>query len=139
MKEIYSKIEKNKLLHMIYYRSDIMGRQNIIPDNNFLQLASLKLEKGKSFTPHRHKWNKIEYDFAIAQESWVVVSGSVKVDYYDIDNSHIDSYVIKSGDCTITLEGGHNYTILDQDTLIYEFKTGPYKGIEFDKESLFEN
>tara|TARA_E500000178_G_C16994219_1_gene742349 strand:+ start:1481 stop:1900 length:420 start_codon:yes stop_codon:yes gene_type:complete len=139
MKEIYSKVEKNKLLHIIYLRSDINGRQNIIPDNNFLQLASLKLEKGKSFTPHKHKWNNIDYTSAIAQESWVVISGAVKVDYYDLDNTLIENHIIKAGDCTITLEGGHNYTIIENGTLIYEYKTGPYKGINLDKEPLFEN
>ena len=139
MKEIYSKVEKNKLLHIIYFRSDIKGRQNIIPDKNFLQLASLKLDKGKSFIPHKHKWNSIDYTSAIAQESWVVISGSVKVDYYDLDNTLIENHIIKAGDCTITLEGGHNYTIIENGTLIYEYKTGPYKGIHFDKEPLFEN
>ncbi len=139
MKEIYSNINKNKLLHIIYYKDEMFERTNIIPENNFLQLASIKLNKGKTFIPHKHKWNKVEHLKSIAQESWVVISGSVKVDYYDLNNEIIVSHIIKSGDCTVTLEGGHNYTIMEDHTLIYEFKTGPYKGVELDKESLFED
>jgi len=37
------------------------------------------------------------------------------------------------GDCSITFCGGHNYMCLEDDTLIYEAKTGPYLGVEKDK------
>ena len=47
--------------------------------------------------------------------------------------------ILNVGDCSITLEGGHTYTILENDTLIYEYKTGPYKGQENDKVMLDEN
>ena len=33
----------------------------------------------------------------------------------------------------MTFEGGHNYEILEENTLVYEFKTGPYEGIDKDK------
>jgi len=42
------------------------------------------------------------------------------------------------GDCSVTLGGGHTYLILEDDTLVYEYKTGPYKGIENDKIFLDE-
>ena len=28
---------------------------------------------------------------------------------------------------------GHTYTILEDDTVVYEYKTGPYTGVENDK------
>ena len=37
----------------------------------------------------------------------------------------------RRGDCTIL--GGHNYTSLTENTLVYEFKTGPYDGQSKDK------
>ena len=37
---------------------------------------------------------------------------------------------------SFTLQGGHNYLILEDDTLVYEFKTGPYEGQEFDKKFI---
>ena len=68
----------------------------------------------------------------IAQESWVVISGKVKVTYYDLDLSIVDEDILSPGDVSITLEGGHNYLFLE-DSVVYEYKTGPYTGIENDK------
>ena len=41
--------------------------------------------------------------------------------------------VLEVGDASFTLEGGHTYTILEDDTLVYEYKTGPYEGQKNDK------
>ena len=45
--EIYSKIEPYKLLHVINRLSEIKGRTEIIPKDNFIQCATLKMEKNK--------------------------------------------------------------------------------------------
>ena len=105
----------------------------MIPENNFLQLASISLDKDQTFRPHQHIWRDVDYKKTIAQESWVVVEGSVRVDYYDIDGSFISSHILTKGDCTVTLQGGHNYTCLEKDTVVYEYKSGPYEGIKKDK------
>jgi len=130
--KIFSK-STNELLH-IYIKNDFKkGRVEIVPENNFLQLATITLNQDQTFKPHQHIWRDIEYKKIIAQESWVVVKGSVRVDYYDIDGSFISSHILKEGDCTITLKGGHNYTCLENDTTVYEFKSGPYEGVLKDK------
>ena len=41
--------------------------------------------------------------------------------------------MIKQGDCSMTFEGGHTYTILEDDTVVYEYKTGPYHAQKMDK------
>jgi cupin fold WbuC family metalloprotein len=133
MKHIYSKKEPGKLLHIINRLNDIGGRKNVIPDNQFLQLATLKLEKDKTFNPHQHIWKDCPTEKIIAQESWVIIKGSVRVYLYDIDGKLLTEEVINPGDCSITLEGGHTYKILEDDTIVYEYKTGPYMGIENDK------
>jgi cupin fold WbuC family metalloprotein len=130
--KIFSK-STNELLH-IYIKNDFKkGRVEIVPENNFLQLATITLNQDQTFKPHKHIWKDIKYKKIIAQESWVVVTGSVKVDYYDIDGSFISSQILKKGDCTITLQGGHNYTCLEKNTTVYEFKSGPYEGVLKDK------
>lgn len=121
---------------MAYSKNDFSNRQDLLDPNEFIQLASLELDQNQTFKPHKHKWKKTFFSKFIAQESWVVISGSVKVDYYDLDDSFITSLILNEGDCTITLDGGHNYTSLKQNTLVYEFKTGPYLGLESDKEFL---
>jgi cupin fold WbuC family metalloprotein len=134
MKHIYSKKEPYKLLHVINRLDDIVEqRTNVAPDHQFLQLATIKMEKGKTFRPHQHIWKESPTEKIISQESWVVFKGSVKVYFYDIDGELLTEEVISSGDCSMTFEGGHTYEILEDDTIVYEYKTGPYMGIENDK------
>jgi cupin fold WbuC family metalloprotein len=90
------------------------------------------LNQGTTFKPHKHIWkgrNRNE----IAQESWIVIQGSVECIFYDVDDKILTTEVLYVGDASFTLEGGHNYVILEDNTLVYEYKTGPYEGQEFDK------
>tara|TARA_R110002051_G_scaffold49557_1_gene96683 strand:+ start:819 stop:1229 length:411 start_codon:yes stop_codon:yes gene_type:complete len=134
--KIYSKVEQDKLLHVINRLSDITGRNNIIPEDNFIQCSTLKMEKGKTFPPHKHITKDRHYPKQIAQESWIVIKGSVKCKFYDIDNKIIAKPILKAGDASFTLYGGHTYEILEDDTIVYEYKTGPYEGQKLDKEFI---
>ena len=132
MKKIYSKIEKDKLLHIILRKEDVSSeRINVVEDEEYLQLAAMRLQEGKTFKPHKHVY--CEKTTTIAQESWVVIEGKVKAILYDIDDNIISEEILNAGDCSITLYGGHTYEILEDNTLVYEYKTGPYLGIEADK------
>ena len=137
MKLIFSKIEADRLLHIVYKVEDfndiINGhRKDIINEKEFLQLSALKMKEGQTFRPHKHIWKEGE-DKVIAQESWVVIKGSVKCSFYDLNNHLLCEPILNVGDCSITLAGGHTYSILEEDTLVYEYKTGPYKGQDEDK------
>ena len=133
MEKIYSKIEPDKLLHIINRLDEIEGRTEVVDENNFIQCATLKMEKGKTFPPHRHITKDRHYPEQIAQESWVVIRGSVKCIFYDLDNTIIAEPILKAGDASFTLYGGHTYLILEDDTIVYEYKTGPYEGQKLDK------
>ena len=87
MIKIYSKVQPDTLLHLIYRKSEAQGRTNIAPDNEFLQLASIQLKKGDTFKAHKHIIH--EKVTNIAQESWLVISGSVKCIFYDLDDQII--------------------------------------------------
>jgi len=136
MIKYYSKIEKDKLLHLINRAFEIEGRTEIIPEDNFIQCAALKMPKDKTFPPHKHITKDRHYKEQIAQESWVVIKGSVKCIFYDLDGSIIATPILKPGDASFTLYGGHTYEILEDNTIVYEYKTGPYEGQELDKEFL---
>ena len=133
MEQIYSKVEPTKLLHIINRLQDIQGRKEIIPEDNFIQCAALKMERGKTFPPHKHITKDRHYPEQIAQESWVVIRGSVKCILYDIDDTILTTPILKPGDASFTLYGGHTYEILEEDTIVYEYKTGPYEGQKLDK------
>tara|TARA_R110002020_G_scaffold165118_3_gene352451 strand:+ start:591 stop:1004 length:414 start_codon:yes stop_codon:yes gene_type:complete len=132
MEKIYSK-DGITLLHIINRLSEVEGRTNIIDSKYFIQCATLKMEKGKSFKPHKHPWKKVECWRHRAQESWIVVKGKVKCILYDLDDTIIAEPILNPGDASFTLEGGHTYEILEEDTIVYEYKTGPYEGQELDK------
>jgi len=138
MINIYSKKDPEKLLHVIVKKEDLTpGRVEVVPENNFIQCALLNMEEGKTFKPHKHIWKKGEKE-CIAQESWVVIQGKVKCKFFDIDDTLIAEPILTPGDASFTLEGGHTYEILEDNTLVYEYKTGPYKGQKLDKEFINE-
>ena len=136
MIKYYSKVDPNKLLHMVVRKEEITpGRQDIVPEENFIQCSILNMEKGKTFKPHKHIWKERTRN-VIAQESWIVLQGSVKCIFYDIDDAIVAEPILYPGDASFTLEGGHNYLILEDNTLVYEYKTGPYEGQALDKTFL---
>ena len=112
MKKIYSKVD-NSLCHLVIRLNELnTPREDVIPESEFLQLALLKMEKGKTFKPHYHIHKDINYKTAIEEP------------------------VLEAGDASVTLKGGHNFLILEDDTVVYEYKTGPYYGVEVDKDFI---
>jgi hypothetical protein len=137
MEKIYSKVEPNLLLHIIYRFDEFDDindfRLEIIEPDQFIQCAALKLNEGKTFKPHKHIIKEVtDYD-RIAQESWVVLRGSVKCILYDIDDKIIAEPILNQGDASFTLRGGHNYYVLENESRVLEFKTGKYLGQKYDK------
>ena len=136
MIKVYSNVIENKLLHMVYFKNDLDEtrdfRFDVAPEDQFIQVSALRLEAGKTFRPHKHIWKEAPEPEVIAQESWCVLEGRVQAHFYDLDDSLLVEYVLEVGDISLTFEGGHTYTILE-DARVYEYKTGPYQGVEKDK------
>ena len=138
MEKIYSKLETDKLLHVVHRIENAadVSRNDLIESNNFIQCSLLKLKKNSTFRPHKHIFKKRKYENQIAQESWVVIKGSVKCIFYDLDDSVITETILHEGDASFTLLGGHNYISLEDNTVVYEYKTGPYEGQKYDKQFI---
>ena len=131
MKRIY---QKDKLLHLVCTPEDFSKeRTDIVDANQFIQCSFLRMKNGTTFRPHKHIWKEPSFTKTIAQESWVVIRGSVKVHFFDTEMQLLETHILQAGDASFTLEGGHTYEILEDDTLVYEYKTGPYEGQEKDK------
>ena len=131
MEKIYSKIKPEVLLHLINRKEDISKRQDLSPEEEFLQVSCFSVGKEKKPNPHKH----IEQlrTTNITQESWLIVEGSIKIILYDLDDKIIKEEILKSGDCLITFAGAHSFIALEEYTTIYECKTGPYQGQEKDR------
>lgn len=141
MTEIYSNVDPKKLLHYIYKYTDVVNRdtqrEELIDSDQFIQCASLKMDKGVTFRPHQHVW-KDGTPSVIAQESWVVIDGSVKCYFYDTNGEFLTNVILNKGDASFTLEGGHTYEILEDNTIVYEYKTGPFQGTYLDKRRFYD-
>ena len=128
MKKIFSKVKKNKLLHIIFSPSKRNERINVSKENEFLQICYLNLNKKNKFLPHKHFWKPNKQKKRIVQESWLVIKGLIKVTLYDLNDKILSVKILKPGDVSITFEGGHKIDVLKNNTIIYEHKTGPYEG-----------
>ncbi len=138
MEQIYSNIDKNIILLSIMRFVDITtDRVDLSPATEILQASAKKLTKGKNFKAHKH--NKLERDTKTTQEGWVFLQGSVQAKFYDLDNTLILDTILSAGDCVVVFYAGHGFTVLEEDTIIYEFKNGPYYGIDADKTFIKEN
>ena len=135
IKKYYSKIRPDVLLHLVTDINKLKEeRIDIAPENEYLQLALLNFSKGKTFKPHKHIIKEKLTD--IAQESWFVYKGSVECIFYYLDDSILTREKIIEGQVSMTFRGGHNYKILEDNTLVLEYKTGHYLGIENDKKFI---
>ena len=135
MERIYSKVNKDKLVLALMRFDEISEyRTDLSPDEEYLQISGRKLEKGLKVKAHKHIPIARETD--ITQEAWVVFEGCIKGTFYDLDDSVLYETEIGKGDVIVLFRGGHSLEVLDEDTIFYEFKTGPYFGVEADKESI---
>lgn len=127
------------LLHEIVRLKKILGkavglvRTDFSGPEEFLQGAVIQIPAGHEFRPHVHLERDRRFTNFRAQESWIVMSGNVEVDYYTDSGSFICSHVLGAGDMTISFRGGHGYRTLSSNAVVYEIKTGPYEGVAIDK------
>jgi mannose-6-phosphate isomerase-like protein (cupin superfamily) len=106
------------------YRTDVSEREE------YMQASARLLKKDTHIVAHKHLLT--EKHTIGTQEAWVVIEGSVTATIYDLDDSKLEDIVIDAGDMIVFYRGGHELTA-SEDTIFYEFKTGPYLGYEYDK------
>jgi len=134
MKQIYSKVDTSLLLHVIVRPSDFNKTfLEITQPESFLQSLGLRLNGGETRKAHRHLVMNDDTGDRIQQEAWVVLNGLIRCDLYDIDGSFLSSHVIQEKSALITLYGAHGLEVLEDNTMILEFKLGKYKGNINDK------
>ena len=125
-----------RLLRRQRTSNEYLSRIDLSNENEYLQLATIEIPSGHVFKPHVHLERVREFTNLRAQESWVVLEGSVEVEYFDEDGKSIGTRILEVGDCSITFRGGHGYRSLHGNAVVYEFKSGPYEGQLLDKRFL---
>jgi len=109
-------------------------RDDLSPDHEFLQVSARNLKLGIKIKPHKHNIQTRETD--LTQEAWVILSGKLRANIYDLDDSFLTELILGSGDCIVLFRGGHSLEVIEDNTKFYEFKNGPYNGVEADKQSI---
>jgi cupin fold WbuC family metalloprotein len=137
MEKIYSKIEPDLLLHIIVSFQDFNTPfLEITETKNFLQSIAQRVNEGHEVAPHKHNLIDTHYIRKQQQEAWVVLSGMIKCTLYDIDDTIIHSFILTEKGVLYTLGGAHALLVLEDHTIILEFKCGPYEGQANDKTFL---
>ena len=135
MVKIYSQVAPDKLiLSLMRYKDMSEYRTDLSPNEEFLQVSGRKLKLGTIVPAHKHL--QVDRTTNITQEAWIVLSGKVKGVFYDLDNTILYESILTDGDCIVLYRGGHSLEVLEEDTVFYEFKTGPYFGVEADKKKI---
>tara|TARA_B100001057_G_C22523892_1_gene823001 strand:- start:175 stop:588 length:414 start_codon:yes stop_codon:yes gene_type:complete len=137
MERYYSKKEEGKLIFSLLRFEEISERRtDLSPDQEFLQVCGRVMPSGIGVPPHRHIETHRETN--LTQEAWVLLKGKVRARFYDIDDSFLCERNVGAGDAIVLYRGGHSLEVLEDDTIFYEFKNGPYFGVSKDKEKIDE-
>jgi len=109
------------------------GRADAATADEILQVSAMSLKQGRRVNPHKHVATARQT--IGTQESWVVLSGQVEVQLFDLDDTTVDTFVLEAGECMTTYRGGHTLEVLD-DAVIVEIKNGPYYGAQLDSQPI---
>jgi hypothetical protein len=89
------------------------------------QLGYMNRPEGYIIQPHVH--NPVTREVQYTKEALFIKSGRVRVDFYDDDQTYLESRVLETGDVILLAYGGHGFQMLAP-TEIIEVKQGPYAG-----------
>jgi mannose-6-phosphate isomerase-like protein (cupin superfamily) len=89
------------------------------------QLGYMSRPEGYVILPHVH--NPVAREVHYTKEVLFIKSGRVRVDFYDDDQTYLESRVLETGDVILLAYGGHGFEMLEPTEMI-EVKQGPYAG-----------
>jgi mannose-6-phosphate isomerase-like protein (cupin superfamily) len=81
--------------------------------------------QGYTIPPHVH--NPVAREVQYTKEVLFIKSGRVRVDFYDDDQTYLESRILEAGDVILLAYGGHGFEMLEPTEMI-EVKQGPYAG-----------
>ena len=119
-----------RLAYIVRKSIKVDGKKFFGSPDDFLQIGYMNLKKGEILKPHIHKPQKKL--ITQNQEVLYIVSGKMKVSFYDKIPKKINEALLSDGDLIVLLSGGHGFEFLE-DTELIEIKQGPYTGKSNDK------
>lgn len=101
------------------------GVRFFTPEDYPQQVGFMRHPQGKIIEPHVH--NEVARTITLTQEVLLIRSGKVRVDFYDDQQTYLESRVLEGGDLILLSQGGHGFEALEELEMI-EVKQGPYAG-----------
>lgn len=98
-----------------------------------LQYGISVLHDGERLARHSHK-ERERIPVHKTLEFFLCWQGRVIATIYDTDKSPIDRLALDAGKFLLTIDGGHEFEIMEEDTILIEVKNGAYVSDEADKE-----
>ncbi len=95
------------------------------PNDLSQQLAHMRHPAGKVIEPHVH--NPVDRSVQFTQEVLFIKRGRLRVDFYDNQQTYLESRVLGAGDVILLATGGHGFEVLEELEMV-EVKQGPYAG-----------
>lgn len=95
------------------------------PDDFSQQLAYMCHPQGKTIPPHVH--NPVTREVQYTLEVLFIKRGKLRVDFYDVSRTYLESRILHAGDTILLATGGHGFEVLEELEMI-EVKQGPYAG-----------
>ncbi len=114
--------DNNKIYAKIIKSSEIGGFDGFFTDEkDEIQFGILNFEKNFKTGAHYH--NKPDTKTKPTDEVIIILSGSLRVDFYNIKGDYLKSVIVSKGDVVIFYEGAHNL-LFNDDTKMFVFRTG---------------
>ncbi len=106
-KDMVQRVTHNDRLLAIIVPRDFgePGVNFITADDATLQLGLLNHPKSKIIQPHVHKVRPREV--TVTQEVLFLRKGKLRVDFYDDDETYLESRILEQGDTILLVSGGH--------------------------------
>ena len=116
--------EDKSLVAIAFRYSDLQNGTKFYTDKNLpIQFASMQRSKGEVVKTHTH--NKRKSIIENTTEILVIKSGILRIKLLGEDKKFISDVELSSNDIIILYRGYHGISFLE-DTIMFEFKQGPY-------------
>jgi hypothetical protein len=136
MEIIYSILDSDVILTKHFKLNELtLERTNLSNEEDLLQVGVRLLAEGHQVPAHKHLVSS-PVSIQTIQEVWILFSGFLTANIYDLDNSFVGTIEVNSGDIVIYQNGGHSLLNHSQQSALYEIKSGPYLGLSKDKENI---
>lgn len=129
IEKIYSQVDPTLILASILSAAD-QGRVDASGVEEILQVSVMRMPKDKKISPHSHLPTVRQTQGT--QEAWIIISGQVAVTLYDLNQQPVHNSTLTPGTAMVLFRGGHTFTTLTDNVVLFEVKNGPYFGPALD-------